>query len=417
MRRKGHRNVQRRKRRTFAKSQRPHKEIVRAIDSWDYTEGKPSKLRTKEMDQRRQFTPEERKAVLSKCHNRCACCGRQLTVKTLTVDHMIPLSRGGKNEISNLAPLCESCNRMKGNMIYAPGAFYLYAQANKQLQDYKRMFSEWFDTFYKDFPLEFAPMISPKKMMYLLPHVGGRKGALKDIPRQFMIEMFRVGRDLDDEFWAVTGQMVKEIRSDTNMLAYGEYRSRPVALYAAKWEVSQKFLTSYAVLLDRDAHHVTIYIPWHDIHRTYYDLLSVFVGHLVKGLQRYAHEQIYEVSIYAKDEESLSDPYLDLIGIGRTPVRKFTADGIGLVYVVDLAFYYDNSSMWYRSAFTGSGKGAAEEKSKEIKGNIEEGRLLAEERYAAAHKKGQGISAEDALEQFSGEEDDYDERRNRENAG
>jgi len=45
--------------------------------------------------------------------NLCIYCGRDDL--PLTVDHKVPLSRGGTNYIENLAPACGSCNSRKHN--------------------------------------------------------------------------------------------------------------------------------------------------------------------------------------------------------------------------------------------------------------------------------------------------------------
>jgi len=42
----------------------------------------------------------------------CAMCGER---RKLTVEHIIPLSRGGRHSIGNLLPLCSSCNSSKLN--------------------------------------------------------------------------------------------------------------------------------------------------------------------------------------------------------------------------------------------------------------------------------------------------------------
>jgi hypothetical protein len=44
----------------------------------------------------------------------CRICGRELTKETVTIDHVIPVSKGGTNAIENLQPLCRSCNSRKG---------------------------------------------------------------------------------------------------------------------------------------------------------------------------------------------------------------------------------------------------------------------------------------------------------------
>ena len=43
--------------------------------------------------------------------NKCIRCGK---LENATVDHVVPLSRGGRNEILNCQPLCITCNDRKG---------------------------------------------------------------------------------------------------------------------------------------------------------------------------------------------------------------------------------------------------------------------------------------------------------------
>jgi 5-methylcytosine-specific restriction endonuclease McrA len=57
------------------------------------------------------YTLDEWNNLCEKYGNRCLACGR--TDVLLTVDHIVPLKLGGKNDISNLQPLCKSCNCKK----------------------------------------------------------------------------------------------------------------------------------------------------------------------------------------------------------------------------------------------------------------------------------------------------------------
>lgn len=59
------------------------------------------------------FTAQEWAHLKAFYHYRCLCCGKQEPEIKLTPDHVIPLSKGGLNFISNIQPLCLTCNVKK----------------------------------------------------------------------------------------------------------------------------------------------------------------------------------------------------------------------------------------------------------------------------------------------------------------
>jgi len=56
-----------------------------------------------------------RKNILLRDRNICQYCGVVLPSGELTLDHVIPRSRGGSSTWENLVACCHSCNRRKGN--------------------------------------------------------------------------------------------------------------------------------------------------------------------------------------------------------------------------------------------------------------------------------------------------------------
>ncbi len=43
----------------------------------------------------------------------CAYCGRQVPPKELTMDHVVPVARGGRSQKGNVVPACKDCNNKK----------------------------------------------------------------------------------------------------------------------------------------------------------------------------------------------------------------------------------------------------------------------------------------------------------------
>lgn len=68
------------------------------------------------MSERRKFTDYEKKTVYAKYNGCCAICGKPVKFADLTINHKVPLSKGGTNERSNLQLACRECNLMKSGL-------------------------------------------------------------------------------------------------------------------------------------------------------------------------------------------------------------------------------------------------------------------------------------------------------------
>jgi len=60
---------------------------------------------------RKTISEELRNKIFKRDGYKCKKCGRK---EDLTIDHIIPFSKGGTTEINNLQTLCKKCNRKKG---------------------------------------------------------------------------------------------------------------------------------------------------------------------------------------------------------------------------------------------------------------------------------------------------------------
>lgn len=104
----------------------------------------------KKVNLREVFTDKEKKIILTKSNGLCSHCGKPLTVDTVSVEHVIPLSKGGLNNMSNLVALCREDNRKKSNSIIEPDHYYRYLKPTYK-EELRKNFSEylqktdWFD--------------------------------------------------------------------------------------------------------------------------------------------------------------------------------------------------------------------------------------------------------------------------------
>lgn len=72
---------------------------------------------------------------------KCQYCGNKFARTHLTMDHVVPISRGGKTEWTNIVAACNPCNSTKGNRMdwkpkykpYRPGYWEL-VRKRKQME-------------------------------------------------------------------------------------------------------------------------------------------------------------------------------------------------------------------------------------------------------------------------------------------
>lgn len=64
---------------------------------------------------RRQYTAYERELVYRKGECKCYICGKDLLLSDMTLDHVVPLAKGGADCLDNLMPCCRECNTWKAD--------------------------------------------------------------------------------------------------------------------------------------------------------------------------------------------------------------------------------------------------------------------------------------------------------------
>jgi len=64
-------------------------------------------------NKRHSFSEFEKQSIASSFDYKCANCHTDLVDREFDIDHKTPISKGGKNSVENLQPLCKSCHKIK----------------------------------------------------------------------------------------------------------------------------------------------------------------------------------------------------------------------------------------------------------------------------------------------------------------
>jgi 5-methylcytosine-specific restriction endonuclease McrA len=62
----------------------------------------------------------------------CHYCGRQVGPRALSMDHVVPLIRGGRSSRGNVAPACKECNNKKKSLLPVEWGEYLHRLAERE---------------------------------------------------------------------------------------------------------------------------------------------------------------------------------------------------------------------------------------------------------------------------------------------
>lgn len=93
-------------------------EILNDDDKYIYTlqiESSAEPIKKTRKKERSKMTLSLRYKILQRDKFRCKACGARAGDTELNIDHILPVSKGGKTTEDNLQTLCINCNMGKSN--------------------------------------------------------------------------------------------------------------------------------------------------------------------------------------------------------------------------------------------------------------------------------------------------------------
>ena len=173
----------------------------------------------RQVEDRILFSREQKEKILEKSSCKCARCGQALTVESMTVEHIVPLSKGGTNDSKNLVSLCYDCNQMKGNYILHPLDYYPYIN-----KEYINELKELFQSYLTEVPW-YGRRNYTKEDKKLFYYISDKIGQIKKVKNgKYLVNCFRNNvtfeRVYNDEFDEIY-QFVKDYNDKYNISSDG----------------------------------------------------------------------------------------------------------------------------------------------------------------------------------------------------
>lgn len=90
------------------------------LNDWDDSAIRAERQKARELRQSQWW---KRKLAKGECHY----CKKPTPSRELTMDHLVPLARGGRSTKGNVVPCCKECNTKKKQLLPTEWAEYLAA--------------------------------------------------------------------------------------------------------------------------------------------------------------------------------------------------------------------------------------------------------------------------------------------------
>lgn len=92
---------------------------------------------------RNNYGNATREYLYDKAEDKCELCGRKIPLPEMTIDHVVPLAMGGRDEIANLQCACQICNRVKDKLMPEEYADWVKESFEYQIRKRSRKSLRW----------------------------------------------------------------------------------------------------------------------------------------------------------------------------------------------------------------------------------------------------------------------------------